>query len=51
MSITKLVTKEDPFHIHKTLGILSISNFIYRYYYVYSKDGTLGYLEPTILTY
>ena len=47
MSITKLVTKEDPFHIHKTLGILSISNFIYRYYYVYSKDGTLGYLEPT----
>ena len=27
----KLFTSEDSLHIHKTLGIISLSNFIYRY--------------------
>eukprot|EP00466_Bigelowiella_natans_P017140 jgi/Bigna1/146441/aug1.114_g21149 len=39
----KLATKEDPFHIHKTLGILSILSFIYRYGVVYPQTGTLGF--------
>ena len=28
----KLLTKEDPMHLHKTLGLLALSNFIYRLY-------------------
>jgi hypothetical protein len=26
----KLITKEDPIHVHKTLGILVLLSFIYR---------------------
>jgi cytochrome b involved in lipid metabolism len=28
----KLITKEDPQYIHKVLGIVSLANYIYRYY-------------------
>ena len=35
-NIFKLNTKEDRFHIHKFLGIVSLSNFIYRYYLLFS---------------
>jgi hypothetical protein len=31
-NIHKLKTKEDPFHIHKLLGILSLGHFAYRYF-------------------
>ena len=32
MSITdKLVTKEDPFHVHKTLGIACLLSYIFRF--------------------
>jgi len=41
--LRRLVTRQDKYNIHKTLGILSISNFIYRYFYVYPIEGTLGY--------
>lgn len=41
--ISKLKTKEDPLHIHKTLGILSVCSFIYRYAYVYNQLGNLGF--------
>jgi hypothetical protein len=30
-NVPKLMTKEDPYHIHKTLGIVSIIHFAYRY--------------------
>jgi hypothetical protein len=30
-------------HIHKTLGILSVASFFYRYGYVYPKQGNLGF--------
>lgn len=30
-NIPKLITKEDPYHIHKTLGIISLAHFAYRY--------------------
>jgi len=32
----KLVTHEDPSHIHKILGIISILNYGYRYYLLFS---------------
>lgn len=32
----KLVTKEDPFFIHKVLGLISFCNFVYRYYLLLS---------------
>lgn len=41
--LKRLVTKQDKFNIHKTLGILSVSNFIYRYSFIYNTEGTLGY--------
>lgn len=40
-NIPKLVTKEDPYHIHKTLGILSLGHFGYRFFYLY--NGTMGF--------
>jgi hypothetical protein len=30
-NLHKLVTKEDPYHIHKLLGLCSLLNYIYRY--------------------
>ena len=39
----KLKTREDPYHLHKTLGILSVLNFFYRYAYCYNMYGDLGY--------
>ena len=40
---SKLSTREDKYGIHKTLGILSVLSFIYRYGYVYNVKGTLGF--------
>lgn len=41
--ISKLFTNEDNLQIHKTLGILSVISFFYRYFYVYPTTGTLGF--------
>lgn len=30
--MARLITREDPFHVHKTLGSLTIIHFIYRFY-------------------
>jgi hypothetical protein len=43
MNIKKLATHEDPYHVHKTLGILSLCSFFYRYGYCYLTTGTLGF--------
>lgn len=43
IDLRRLVTKQDKFNIHKLLGSLSISNFIYRYFHVYPSQGNLGY--------
>ena len=32
-NIPKLITKEDPYHIHKMLGFLSLGHFAYRFYH------------------
>lgn len=31
----KLITKEDPIYIHKFLGLISLLNYIYRYYLLF----------------
>jgi len=41
--VSKLVTREDSYHLHKTLGVISLLNFVYRYAYVYPMTGTLGF--------
>lgn len=41
--VSKLMTKEDNYHIHKTLGILCLLSFFYRYGYVYNIQGNLGF--------
>ena len=43
VDLKRLMTKQDKFNIHKSLGVLSICNFIYRYVYVYMSQGNLGY--------
>jgi len=39
----KLVTKEDPLYLHKVFGLSALISFVYRYYYVYNNEGTLGF--------
>jgi hypothetical protein len=41
--VAKLFTNEDHMQLHKTLGILSVVSFLYRYFYVYPTTGTLGF--------
>ena len=41
--IAKLFTNEDNLQVHKTLGILSLISFFYRYFWVYPTTGTLGF--------
>ena len=41
--LVKLFTNEDHVQLHKTLGILSLISFLYRYFYVYPTTGTLGF--------
>lgn len=41
--ISRLMTKQDSSNIHKTLGLLSICSFIYRYGVVYLSQGNLGF--------
>ncbi len=37
--IHKLFTIEDPFYLHKTLGLISISNFAYRFYLLFTRGS------------
>lgn len=39
----KLATREDPEHLHKTLGLLSIVSYLYRYFHVFPRAGNLGF--------
>jgi len=45
----KLNTKEDRFYMHKILGSLSLASFLYRYFYVLPRTGTLGFDELNFL--
>lgn len=38
----KLVTQEDPYYIHKILGLGSLLSFLYRYGWVWPTQGHLG---------
>ena len=38
----RLFTSEDRFHVHKTLGALSVLSFVYRYMWVWPRTGALG---------
>jgi hypothetical protein len=44
---TRLITHEDPYHLHKTLGIACLCNFLYRYMIHLPLYGTLGYETVT----
>lgn len=46
-NVKKLFTREDPNHIHKTLGLLTVISFFYRYGYCYNMYGNLGFNGPT----
>jgi hypothetical protein len=43
----KLVTNEDPCHIHKALGMSCLLHFLYRYACGWGPRGTLGYESAT----
>lgn len=38
-NLHKLVTKEDPYHIHKGLGAFCFINFMYRYYLLFTQGS------------
>ena len=40
--LKKLFTHEDKHYFHKTFGLLSLLNFIYRYAYLLPSQGNLG---------
>lgn len=40
---TNLVTKEDPLHLHKSLGILSLASFLWRFSYMRDPSADLGF--------
>jgi hypothetical protein len=42
----KLVTKEDPMHFHKTIGIICLANYGYRYYLLLTT-GNMQLNNPT----
>eukprot|EP01032_Pedospumella_encystans_P038646 gene38646-43798_t len=42
-TVSKLFTNEDNAQVHKILGILCLCSFLYRYVWVYSTTGTLGF--------
>jgi hypothetical protein len=46
--VQKLFTGEDKFNVHKTLGLICLTNFIYRYSY-WLLYGTLGYETTTFM--
>jgi hypothetical protein len=52
----QLITKEDPNHLHKSLGMLILISYIYRLYYVVtSTESDMGFVSnpqytvPTII--
>lgn len=47
VDLSKLATHEDPYHVHKTLGILSLLHFFYRYLFVLPTAGNLGFSGTT----
>ena len=47
VDLSKLATHEDPYHVHKTLGILSLLHFFYRYLFVLPTTGNLGFSGTT----
>ena len=46
--LAPLITHEDPYNVHKSLGIMAVMNFIYRYGFILPTTGGLGYDEYTI---
>ena len=41
--VRKLFTKEDPRFLHKSLGLLALVSFVYRYFFVLRLTGNLGF--------
>jgi len=41
--VGKLFSREDPLNLHKTLGLLAIASFTYRYGFVFQARGDLGF--------
>ena len=46
--MAKLFTKHDPYHAHKTLGLLCLLHFAYRYGWQLAQEGHLGVGVPWI---
>ena len=43
--LKKLFTKDDPHNLHKTLGFLSLAHYLYRYFWVFPSEGSLGFVD------
>jgi hypothetical protein len=41
----KLITHDDPYNLHKSLGIFALFSFFYRYGYIYLTTGSLGFAD------
>jgi hypothetical protein len=45
--LRRLVTRQDKLFMHKLLGVASVLSFFYRYAYVYTSAGNLGFESRT----
>lgn len=48
--VKNLVTKEDPLHLHKTLGTLCLLSFVWRFSYMTDPSADLGFATFPQLT-
>ena len=42
-AVRKLVTKEDPFMVHKVAGLFALCSFVYRYAVALPRTGTTAH--------
>lgn len=46
--LQKLVTHEDPIHLHKILGLSSLMSYFFRYFIEYPTTGSLGFIDGSL---
>ena len=46
--MANLITKHDPYHVHKILGLASLMNYIFRIYYLFLHGTAFPRHEPIL---
>jgi hypothetical protein len=49
-NLHKLITREDPIHLHKSLGVICLANFFYRYFLLLTYGSMFLYTPSGIIS-